>query len=41
MSGLLTRRKLVVGGLATAAGASGLGAAVHFATPGFWGSEGH
>ena len=31
MSGLLTRRKLVVGGLATAAGASGLGGAVHFA----------
>ena len=31
MSGLLTRRTLVTAGLAAAAGASGLGAAVHFA----------
>src|SRR5882672_1419615 len=31
MSARLTRRKLVIAGLATAAGASGLGAAVHFA----------
>ena len=31
MSGRLTRRKLVIAGVATAAGASGLGAAVHFA----------
>jgi DMSO/TMAO reductase YedYZ molybdopterin-dependent catalytic subunit len=31
MSGLLTRRKLVTAGLATAAGASGIGAAVYFA----------
>ena len=30
MSRLLTRRKLVVGGLATAAGASGVGAAIHY-----------
>src|SRR5882672_7070259 len=31
MSRLLTRRRLVTAGLATAAGASGLGAAIHFA----------
>jgi DMSO/TMAO reductase YedYZ molybdopterin-dependent catalytic subunit len=31
MSARLTRRKLVIAGVATAAGASGLGAAVHFA----------
>jgi len=31
MSGLLTRRTLVTAGLTTAAGASGIGAAVYFA----------
>ena len=31
MSGLVTRRKLIVGGVVAAAGASGVGGAIHLA----------
>jgi DMSO/TMAO reductase YedYZ molybdopterin-dependent catalytic subunit len=36
MNSIITRRNLIVTGLATAAGAAGVGAAAHFSGPSFW-----